>query len=315
VQAIRQYEFGGPDTLRYEDVPDPEPFPDQVRIRVEVCGVHLVDTTLRRGEPTGPPLPALPYTPGREVAGVVDRAADASWLGKRVVAHLGAASGGYASMAVAPVAALHELPDSLSAAAAVALIGTGRTALAVLDLAQLTPSDVVLVPGASGGLGVLLTQAARAAGATTVGLAGGPGKTKHVQADVVIDYTAPDWADQVPDGVTVLLDGVGGAVGRTAFEKVATGGRVVLFGWASGAPFELSVWDLYRQGLTVSCGIGPRIAQRPGGLRAWETSALALGAAGTWTPLVGPPYPLADAAAAHRAIESRTTIGKTILLP
>src|SRR5215207_1729512 len=144
MKAIRQYEFGAADVLRYEDVPDPVPGPDEVRIRVAVAGMHLVDTTIRRGSAEGPPLPELPTTPGREVAGVID---------------------------VAAVRALHELPGQLSYEAAVALVGTGRTALAVLELAALGPSDVVLVSGAAGGLGALLLQAARRAGAVTVGLA------------------------------------------------------------------------------------------------------------------------------------------------
>jgi NADPH2:quinone reductase len=315
VKAIRQYEYGGPDTLRYEDVPDPEPGPDQVRIRVEAIGLHLIDTTLRAGRQPGPPLPTLPYTPGREVAGVVEASPDPSWLGTRVVAHLGPANGGYAELAVAPVSALHVLPASMAAEAAVALIGTGRTALAILELAELGPSDTVLVPGASGGLGVLLTQAARTARARTVGLAGGPAKLAHVDADVVVDYSAPDWTSQLPPGITVLLDGVGGALGRAAFEHVDVGGRVILFGWSAGAPAELSAWDLYKQGLTVSCAIGPRIASRPGGLRGLETDALALGAAGAWVPLIGPTFPLSDAAGAHRAMEGRRTVGKTVLVP
>ena len=319
MKAIRQYEFGAADVLRHEDVPDPVPGPDQARIRVAVAGMHLVDTTIRRGSAEGPPLPALPVTPGREVAGVVDAAADPSWVGRRVVAHLGQANGGYAELAVAPVASLHALPDHLSYEAAVALVGTGRTALAVLELAALGPSDVVLVPGAAGGLGSLLLQAARRAGAVTVGLAR-PAKLPHLDADVAVDYSVPSWPDEVRAALagrapTVLLDGVGGALGRTAFELVGTGGRVVLFGWAAGAPFELSVWDLYRQGLTVSCAIGPRIFARPGGLRGWEEEALALGASGAWRPLVGPAYPLSDAAGAHRAMEERRTVGKAVLAP
>ena len=322
MKAIRQYEFGEADTLRYEDVPDPEPGPGQVRIRVAVAGAHLVDTTLRRGSAEGPPLPDLPTTPGREVAGTVDLlgpGVDAGWLGRRVVAHLGATGGGYAELAVAPVAALHALPDTLAADAAVALVGTGRTALAVLELAAVGPDDVVLVPGAAGGLGALLTRAVRRAGAVAVGLAA-PAKLQHVTADVAVDYTEPGWPDRVRAALgdrepTVLLDGVGGAAGRAAFELVGVGGRVVLFGWSSGEPFALSAWDLYRQGLTVSCAIGPRIFRRPGGLRGWESEALALGASGEWAPLVGPAYALSDAAGAHRAMETRGTVGKTVLVP
>ena len=318
MKAIRQYEFGGPDVLRHEDVPDPVPGPGQALVRVTVAGAHLVDTTLRSGSAEGPPLPALPTTPGREVAGVVV-AGPADWTGRRVVAHLGQGGGGYAELAAVSVGSLHALPDQLSDEAAVTLVGTGRTALAVLELAGPGPDDVVLVPGAAGALGALLVQAARRAGAYTVGLAS-PAKLRYVDADAAVDYTAPDWPDAVRSAlagreVTVLLDGVGGQPGRTAFELVGVGGRVVLFGWAAGAPFELSVADLYRQGLTVSCAIGPRIFRRPGGLRAWEEEALALGASGAWTPLVGPAFALSDAAGAHRALEGRTAVGKTVLVP
>src|SRR4029078_1940701 len=111
MHAIRQYEFGPPETLRYEAVPDPEPGEGQVRVAVEAAGVHLLDTTIRQGISGGPfPLPTLPLTPGREVAGVVDATGpgvDTSWVGRRVVAHLGQASGGYAERAVVGVASLH----------------------------------------------------------------------------------------------------------------------------------------------------------------------------------------------------------------
>jgi NADPH2:quinone reductase len=308
VKAIRQYEFGGPETLRYEDVPDPVPGPDQVRIEVHACGVHLVDASLRAGVQGGPPLPTLPTTPGREVAGVVTSAGP--WSGKRVVAHVGAAGGGgYASVAVAPEGALHEIPASLSYEAAVALIGTGRTAEAILSEAALDAGDVVLLPGAAGGLGILLAQAAAAAGATVVGLAGGRAKTARVRADVVIDYSVPGWEERVPPA-TVLLDGTGGAIGRALFDRVSPGGRVVLFGWSSGEPFAFDVWDLYRLAVTVSCAIGARIAAWPGGMRSLETAALAR----PWVPAVTT-FPLADAAGAHVAMESRRTVGKTVLIP
>jgi NADPH2:quinone reductase len=307
VKAIRQYEFGGPDTLRYEEVPDPSPGPDQVRIDVHACGVHLVDASLRAGVQGGPPLPTLPTTPGREVAGVVT--SPGPWSGKRVVAHLGPAGGGYASVAVAPVSALHEIPASLSYEAAVALIGTGRTAEAILSEAKITPGDVVFLPGAAGGLGILLAQAAAAAGATVVGLAGGAAKTARVTTDVVIDYWVPGWEERVPPA-TVLLDGTGGAIGRALFDRMSPGGRVVLFGWSSGEPFAFDVWDLYRLGVTVSCAIGARISTWPGGMRSLETAALAR----AWVPAVTA-FPLADAAGAHVAMESRLTVGKTVLIP
>ena len=106
MHAIRQHAFGGPETLSYEEVPDLEPGEGQVRIAVDAAGVHLIDTTIRSGQTGGPyPVPDLPMTPGREVAGRVDRVGpgvDAALVGRRVVAHLGQASGGYAEQAARP---------------------------------------------------------------------------------------------------------------------------------------------------------------------------------------------------------------------
>src|SRR5689334_19314348 len=106
MHAIRQHEPGAPETLRYEEVPDLAPGPGQVRIAVATAGVHLIDTVIRRGAAAGPfPPLELPMTPGREVAGSVDAVGpevDPVWIGRRVLAHLGLANGGYAEQAVAP---------------------------------------------------------------------------------------------------------------------------------------------------------------------------------------------------------------------
>lgn len=249
MHAIRQHAFGPPETLRHEEVDDPQPGPGQVRIAVTAAGVHLLDTTIRSGRSGGPfPLPDLPMVPGREVAGVVESlgaGVDESWLGRHVVAHLGATSGGYAELAVREVEAVHAVPDGLDDDTAVAMIGTGRTALGILEVAELTADDVALVTAAAGGIGSLLVQAARRAGATAVGLAGGPAKVERVRglgADVAIDYSAPGWTEV-------------------------------------------------------------------------EAQALAAAADSTLVPLVGQSFPLEKAADAHRAVESRATVGKTVLVP
>jgi NADPH2:quinone reductase len=334
MHAIRQHAFGGPETLVFEPVADLEPGDGQVRIAVEAAGVHLLDTKIRAGESGGPfPLPDLPMTPGREVAGRVDATGpdvDPSWIGRRVVAHLGQASGGYAEQALAPVGSLHELPDGVSAETAVAMIGTGRTAMGILEVAALTAKDIVLVTAAAGGLGALLVQATKAAGAVAVGLAGGPAKVdlvREVGADVAVDYLDPDWPAAVRAGlaslvdatapsdrpVTALLDGVGGEAGQAALDLVGPGGRVVMFGWTAGTPIALTTEDLYARGITASAAVGPRLLQRPGGLREFESAALAAAAEGRWTPLTTR-FPLADAAAAHRALADRATTGKVVLV-
>ncbi|HZA00046.1 MAG TPA: zinc-binding dehydrogenase [Acidimicrobiales bacterium] len=329
MHAIRLHEYGPAENMRYEDVPDPRPHEGEVLIAVEAAGVHLVDTAVRAGVARGPvPLPELPTIPGREVAGTVGEVgpgADEDWQGRRVVAHLGpGGSGGYAALAVAGVDALHRLPDNVSAATAVAMIGTGRTAMAILDVAALTPDDVVLVTAAAGGLGSLFVQAARRVGAVAVGVAGGPDKVERVRAlgaPVAVDYDQPDWTDQVRRAlgdrpVTVVLEGVGGDLGRAAMELLGVGGRLVMFGWASadGKPTAVTTEDIVAKGLTVSWAIGPRVAQRPGGVRGLEARALEEAAAGRLTPVVQT-SPLAEAAAAHRALETRGTVGKVVLVP
>ncbi|MEZ0285960.1 MAG: zinc-binding dehydrogenase [Thermoleophilia bacterium] len=322
--AIRQRRFGPPEVLEPEDVPDPAPGTGRARIAVEAAGVHVIDTAIRAGADRLPfPLPDLPMTPGREVAGVVDAVGpgvDPAWEGRRAVAHLGLASGGYAQLAVAPAEALHEVPDGLGADVAVAAIGTGRTAVAILDQAAIAPDDVVLVTAAAGGLGGLFIQGVRAAGAVAVGAAGGAEKVAAVRAlgaDVAVDYREPDWPERVVEAldgrrVSVALDGVGGALGRAALELLAPGGRILLFGFSSGEPTPLTTRDLMRLGITASWALGGGIAGR---MRELETRALADAAAGRLVPVVGQRFPLADAAGAHRAIEARETIGKVVLVP
>jgi len=324
--AIRLHEFGPPGNLRYEQVDDPQPGPGQVRIRVAAAGVHFIDTRIRAGQPGPMPPPALPQIPGREVAGVVDAVAggaDESWLGRRVVAHLGEASGGYAELAAVSAEELLPVPAGLSDEVAVAMLGTGRTTVAILDAARLTGDDVVLVTAAAGGIGSLLVQAGRNAGATVVGLAGGPAKVDRVRglgADLAVDYTEPGWDQRVRDGLggrepTVALDGVGGAAGRTTLELLGVGGRILFFGNASGELTRLSTGDLFSRGLTASAAIGARLARVPGGLRRLAERALAEAAAGRLVPLVDKPYPLAEAATAHAALERRATMGKVVLVP
>jgi NADPH:quinone reductase len=315
MRAVRLHEFGPAENLRYEEVDDPEPGPGQARIAVAAAGVHLIDTRIRAGVRMGPmPLPELPTIPGREIAGTIDLVGDGvddSWLGRRVVAHLGAASAGYAELAVRETEAMHALPDGLAEDVAVAMIGTGRTAMALLDAARIDADDVVLVTAAAGGLGGLLVQAAAQAGATVVGAAGPP-KLDRVGAHVAVDYTESGWADIVRaelDGrdVTVVLDGVGGEAGRAAFELLGRGGRHLLYGLSSGTLTQISAGDILGRGVTVTGAIGSAT-------RELEQRALAAAADGGLTPLITS-FPLAEAAAAHAALEARQTVGKVVLRP
>jgi NADPH2:quinone reductase len=325
MHAIRLHEFGPASNLILEELPDPQPGEGQVRIAVEAAGVHVLDTTIRSGASGGPfPLPELPTIPGREVAGAIDAVGpgvDRSLIGRRVVAHLGIASSGYASLAVANEPALQFLPEHLDAAAAVAMIGTGRTTAGVLQAAAITPTDVVLIPAAAGGIGSLLVQEAAHLGAFTVGLAGGSAKVASVLAigaDAAIDYRVAGWPDAVREvlgerEITLVIDGVGGEVGRAAFELLGAGGRFVIFGYTSGAPTVIASDELLSSGQTVTGALGPALLRRPGGIRELESTALARAADGIWKPLITR-FPLAEAAAAHQALTDRQTQGKVVLM-
>lgn len=322
IYAIRQHELGGPEVLRHEEVPDLEPDEGQVRIAVEASGVHHLDTSIRAGFTSEVHAPVqLPMTPGREVAGRIDAVGpgvDPAWSGRRVVAHLGMASGGYADQALAQVESLHEVPGDLPCATAVAAIGTGRTATGILDQAPIGPDDVVLVTSAAGGLGVLLVQAAKAAGATSIGLAGGVEKVAIARAqgaDMAVDYRIDGWDEIVRrklggDRATLVYDGVGGGAGRAAFDLLAPGGRLLQFGWFSDEPPTYEAPER-----TASMLLGPQMLARPGGLRSLESEALARAADGSRVPLVGARFALSDAAGAHRALEARRTHGKVVLIP
>ncbi|MEV5833007.1 zinc-binding dehydrogenase [Nocardia sp. NPDC052112] len=324
MHAIRLHTFGPAENLRYETVPDPVPGPDQVLIRVAAAGVHFIDTALRRGVPGPYPLPTLPTIPGREVAGTVDRIGsdvESSWLGKRVVAHLGPVPGGYAELAVAETARLHEIPTDLDPAQAVAIVGTGRTTMGILLFTELGPDSVVVVTAAAGGIGTLLVQHAKNVGATVIGLAGGSAKAELVQrngADIAIDYLRPDWPEQVraqlgDRRVTVLFDGVGGEISRAAVDLLGEGGQHLIYGAADSAPLSLSAAELAARGITSELVVGPRMLQRVGGdLRPLEDKAMAEATAGRLRPAVQR-FPLAEAADAHRALETRGTVGKVVL--
>jgi NADPH2:quinone reductase len=135
-------------------------------------------------------------------------------------------------------------------------------------------------------------------------------------ADVAVDYREPGWAERVSEAlgsrrVTVVLDGVGGELGRAALELLVPGGRILLFGFSSGEPTQVTTGDLMRLGITASWALGGGIT---GDARA-RGRALAEAAAGRLVPLVGRHFPLADAARAHRAIEARETVGKVVLVP
>jgi NADPH2:quinone reductase len=315
-------QHGPPEVLHVVEVPDPEPGPGQVLVRVAAAGVTFVETQVRAGRSPRPePGPAeLPAVLGNGVEGLVERVgegADPSLVGRQVVTTTGG-RGGYADLVVVDAGLLLPVPDGLGPGEAVALLADGRTALALAEAAAVQPGDRVAVTAAAGGLGGLLVQLALRAGAdAVVGLASGADKlavARELGATDAVDYRAHGWADAVRTAVgprTVVFDGVGGDVGRALVELAAPKARYLIFGAASGA--MTSAADVEAAGLTViplsAVGGGPEV------MRGLSARAMDEAAAGHLRPTIGQRVPLADAAAAHAAIEARETIGKTILVP
>lgn len=307
-------EFGGPEVLVAGEAPEPVAGPGQVVIQVAYAGITFVETMIRA---TGFGEPKLPMILGNGVGGLVSAVGqdvDPGLTGKRVISSTGG-SGGYAERVAVEAAQLIEVPPSLELDAAVALLADGRTALLLIEAVGLREGERVLIEAAAGGVGSLLVQIARSAGATVIAAAGGERKTHlahELGAELTVDYRDPDWADQVRtafDGVDVVFDGVGGTIARRAFELLAPGGRLISYGLASGAWADISPDEAATRGVSLLTLPRPT----PEASRAATERALAEAAAGRLRPVIGQRFPLERAADAHAAIESRATVGKTLL--
>jgi NADPH:quinone reductase len=313
--------FGGPEVLTPGEVPEPRPGAGQVVVEVEAIGVPFVESQVRSGS-APVPLPTLPIVPGNSVGGTVvalGSGADPALLGARVVASTGG-SGGYAERVAVDADRLILLQEELAIPDAVALLADGRTATALNRTAAPDAGEWVLVEAAGGGVGSLLVQLAVNAGAKVVALAGSRRKldlAAGLGAQVTVNYREADWADRIREatggGVQIAYDGVGGAVGRAAFELLAPRGRFVMFGAASGSFTDVSVAEVFRRAVVLITG--HQLFESPDDLRAMSAHALAEAAAGRLRPIIGQTYPLERAADAHAAIESRAVLGKTLLIP
>jgi NADPH:quinone reductase len=313
--------FGGPEVLVPGEVPDPVAGRGQAVIDVAVADVLWVETMIRRGAGGNYFTMRPPYVPGNGVAGrvrAVGAGVDPAWTGRDVVAHTGGL-GGYAQQLVVAAEALCAVPDGVGLQQAAAVVADGATALSLFEGNAIQSGESVLVVGASGGLGIVSVQLARARGARVVAVARDARKLARIReigADAVIDSEAPDWVEQARaalngTGADVVLDNVGGEVGRAAFGAIAPGGRFSAHGTPSGQFAPIDPAEAERRGVTLR---GIRDVQHRDGERARRTEqALAEVAAGHIRPEIGQTFPLARAADAHAAIEARTVFGKTLL--
>ncbi|MDQ2825983.1 MAG: zinc-binding dehydrogenase [Actinomycetota bacterium] len=316
MMAVWLRQFGGPEVLAAEESDAPAAGPGEALIEVHFVNVAFIETQLRSGLP-GPYRLDLPVIPGNGVGGVVvsvGAGTDVEWVGKRVVASTGG-SGGYAEAVAVGAESLIAVPEGLALDNAVVMLADGRTAMTLMAAAGPMMGERVLIEAAAGGVGTLLVQLAKAAGAKVVAAAGGTAKlalARRLGADVVVDYLSPDWTAsirQADGGLDVVFDGVGGAVAWSSFELIEPGGRMISFGLASGGWADISEETAADRGVTL---LRPqRLASAEN--RAFTERALVEAAAGRLRPVVGRRFPLARASAAHSAIEARATTGRTLL--
>lgn len=322
MEVIRVHEFGGPEALRLDDVPLPEPGAGQVRVRVEAAGVNFIDVYHRTGAYPGDP----PLTIGREGAGVVDaigRGVTGVSEGDR--AAFAMVPGTYAQYVVVEAEKLAPLPPEISGEEGAAVMLQGTTAhYLVHSTYPLQEGDTCLVHAAAGGVGHLLVQMAKMRGARVIGTSSTPEKIQFALdagADEVIRYTEVDFREEVlrltdGRGVDVVYDAVGKDTFMDSLRSLRPRGYMVLYGQASGAvePFDPQILNrlgslfLTRPSLSHYLANRDELLWRTGELFAWMAS-------GHLDVNVDRRFPLAEAPQAHRYLEGRNTMGKIVLLP
>ncbi len=323
MKAIRVHEYGGPEVLSYEDVPDPEPGPGQARVRLAASGVNFIDVYQR----TGVYPMDLPFIAGQEGAGEVEAVGDGveEISAGDYVAFAGV-PGAYAEYVVAPVERL--VPFNVTyveARMAAAVMLQGMTAHYLTHSTfPIQEGQSVLVHAAAGGVGLLLCQLAKMRGATVIGTAGTEEKAKLAKgagADEVILYTEQDFVEETKritdgEGVHVVYDSVGKDTFDGGLDSLRPRGYMVLFGGSSGQvpPIDLQILNQKGSLFVTRPKLADYTATREELL--WRAESLF-----TWIGQnnldvrVGGTYKLSEADGAHRDLEGRKTTGKLILIP
>ncbi len=315
MRAITIEQPGGPEVLRWTEVPDPVPGQDEVLIEVHAAGVNRADVLQRQGF-YPPPEGAPPY-PGMEVSGRIVGAGAGThhWhAGQEVCALI--PGGGYAELAVAHVGQLLPVPRNVTLEDAAALPEVAATVFSnVVDVAGIKPGETLLVHGGGSGIGTFAVQLGKALGAHVVTTAR---KTKHdaltaLGADRVIDYTAEDFSATVK--ADVILDIIGGAYLGANVKALNEGGRLVVIGMQGGRKAELDLAALLaKRGSVFATALRSRsIAQKTAIIRGVREEVWPLIDEGLIGPVVDSRVPLPDAAEAHRLMESSGHFGKIIL--
>jgi NADPH2:quinone reductase len=315
MKAIRIHEFGGAENLRLDEIETPVPGADEVLIKTAAAGINYADTMLRQNKYMF--TPELPFTLGFEAAGTV-AAVGANvknlTVGQRVLATI--RGGGYAEYAVADWRTVIPIPDDLEFGKATALLVQGLTALGLL--ADLKSGQTILIHAAAGGVGSLLVQLAKFKGARVLGTASTTEKLEKIAslgADAGINYTESDWTDEVlaatgGKGADLIIEMVGGDIGRQNFKCLATGGTMTVYGAASGEDFQISALGLLFKMQTVK---GYNLNYETGENMAAFTKELMMHVSANRLQVMTSEFPLEQAKEAHQALEGRKTMGKIVL--
>lgn len=322
MNAIVVDHHGGPDVLRLVDVPVPEPGAGEIRVKQTVAGLNYIDVYMRSGTYKR----ETPFLLGREGAGSVDALGAGVTefaLGDRVAYMETPHLGGYAEYAIVPVAEAVPVPAGVDDRTACAAMLQGVTAhYLVKSTYPVAAGDTILVHAAAGGVGLLLTQLAKLAGARVIATAGGAEKVtlaRAAGADDVIDYGTTDFAPEVKRftdgaGVAAAYDSVGRDTWERSLSVLAKRGYLILFGASSGPIPPIDPLKLMTSGsaFVTRPTLGDYKRTRAE-LLSRTDELFALIAAGKLDVRIGATYPLADAAQAHRDLEARKTTGKVLL--
>jgi len=329
MRAWRVHELGEPrDVMRLEDAPEPEPGPADLLVRVRAAAVNFPDALLCRGQYQA--RPPLPFTPGVELCGeVVGRSSGAAVsdrrVGQRVVATAALPNGAFAELALVSPAHAFPAPEALDDAEAAAfLIGHQTGWFALHRRANLQPGETLLVHAAAGGVGSAAVQLGKAAGATVIGVVGGPAKAavaRRLGADVVIDRHAEDFVAVVKDrtggrGADVIYDPIGGDTYLRSTKCVAFEGRILLIGFAGGtiAPAPLN-HALIKNYSIVGVHWGLYHEHDPDAVRQAHDDLSQLADKGVVRPYVSERLPLEQAADAVQRVADGRTVGRLALIP
>lgn len=324
MKAVQLKEYGGPEVLNLVNIEKPVPRGHEVLIDIKAIGVNYADTARREGQYVV--KTPLPFIPGAEIAGIVAEVGEKVTNvkpGTRIVTLI--ESGGYAEFALADERALIPIPEQVAFHTAVALPLQGLSAYHILKtMGRLEDGESVLVHAAAGGVGTIAVQLAKLFGAgKVIATASSEEKlalAREMGADVCINYTEPDWVEQVLEatggkGVNVALEMVGGEVFNKTVKCLATFGRLVIFGAASGEQSRFYPSSLMARNQSVIGFFLPQIMRKPELLQPSLVELLTLLGEGKLKLTIGGVFPLEDAAKAHTLLQSRQTQGKLILEP